>query len=289
MQWAASKNRETCFGCSLIKKLRVEFLTRFYKICCTKIVYTWWQSVATDGGWEQNTLTRHIFSCLHACLTVSHVTLAQGVVRVIPSMCHAPVCLISLRLSTLYSSQSLSSSTSSSWSSTSPSMWVGSERLPMCASANEESDSLVNNAPLTRGKSPSGRMFRLFCKDYFKGHQFILWKMASSRMLVLQVREWMQIWVKSALMRIARLKNRQAKGLKKMVTKCSDYAEKYTTIGLRISGYGAAEVFIDFAEELKHTETNPMCSIHKRRRTSCWHSRPKSIAWNVLPRWSSSA
>ena len=36
---------------------------------------------------EQNTLTRHIFSCLHACLTVSHVTLAQSVVRVIPSMC----------------------------------------------------------------------------------------------------------------------------------------------------------------------------------------------------------
>ena len=29
---------------------------------------------------------------------------------------------------------------------------------------------------------------------------------------------------------------------------------KYTTTGLRISGYGAAEVFIDFAEELKHTE-----------------------------------
>ena len=27
--------------------------------------------------------------------------------------------------------------------------------------------------------------------------------------------------------------------------------------------------FIDFAEELKHTETNPMCSIHKSRRTSC--------------------
>ena len=32
---------------------------------------------------------------------------------------------------------------------------------------------------------------------------------------------------------------------------------------------GAAEVFIDFAEELKHTETNPMCSIHKSRRKSC--------------------
>ena len=44
---------------------------------------------------------------------------------------------------------------------------------------------------------------------------------------------------------------------------------KYTTIGLRISGYGAAEVFIDFAEKLKHTDTNPMCKIHK----SCCTSR----------------
>ena len=70
----------------------------------------------------------------------------------------------------------------------------------------------------------------------------------------------MQIWRKVLLMRIARLKNSPAKGLKRMVTKVqSGHAEKYTTIGLRISGYGAAEVFIDVAEELKHTETNPMC------------------------------
>ena len=40
------------------------------------------------------------------------------------------------------------------------------------------------------------------------------------------------------------------------------YSSKYTTIGLCISGYGAAEIFIDLAEELKHTEVNPMCSIH---------------------------
>ena len=63
-------------------------------------------------------------------------------------------------------------------------------------------------------------------------------------------------------MRIDRLKNILAKGLKKQRQKCSGFVEKYTTIGLRISGYGAAEVFIDFAEELKHTEANPMCSIH---------------------------
>ena len=137
------------------------------------------------------------------------------------------------------------------------------------SSSTRQNERNASRSTSPRGKSPSRRMFRLFCKDYFKGHQFILWKMASSRMLVLQVREWMQIWVKSALTRIARLKNRQAKGLKKWWQKCSDYAEKYTTIGLRISGYGAAEVFIDFAEELQHTETNPMCLIHKRRRTSC--------------------
>ena len=47
-----------------------------------------------------------------------------------------------------------------------------------------------------------------------------------------------------------------------MMTKVQWYVENYTTIRLRISRYGAAEVFIDFAEELKHTETNPMCSIH---------------------------
>ena len=38
---------------------------------------------------------------------------------------------------------------------------------------------------------------------------------------------------------------------------------KYTTLGLRIPGYGAAEVVIDFTEELRHTETDPMCKIHE--------------------------
>ena len=55
------------------------------------------------------------------------------------------------------------------------------------------------------------------------------------------------------------------------------YSSKYTTIWLRIPGNGAAEVFIDFTEELKHTETNPMCKIHEGRCTSRKHSRPKSF------------
>ena len=68
---------------------------------------------------------------------------------------------------------------------------------------------------------------------------------------------------KSALMRIARLMNSLAKGLKKNGDKSAvAILKNYMTSGLRISRYGAAEVFIDLAEELKHTETNPMCSIH---------------------------
>ena len=63
---------------------------------------------------------------------------------------------------------------------------------------------------------------------------------------------------KSALMRIARLMNSPARILKRM----GNVEKNYTTIGLRISRYGAAEVLIDFAEELEHTEANPMCSIH---------------------------
>ena len=52
---------------------------------------------------------------------------------------------------------------------------------------------------------------------------------------------------------------------------------------MRISRYGAAEVFIDFAEEFKHTEANTLCKIHESRCTSRVHSRPKSFARNDLP------
>ena len=44
-----------------------------------QIVYRWWQSAATDGWCEQNTLTRLIFSCFTAHISMWHVTLAQDV------------------------------------------------------------------------------------------------------------------------------------------------------------------------------------------------------------------
>ena len=68
---------------------------------------------------------------------------------------------------------------------------------------------------------------------------------------------------KSALMRIDVLTNSLSQGPKRMVTKVQRHIEEYTTIGLRNSRNGAAEVFIDFAEELKHTEGNPIFRFTK--------------------------
>ena len=88
-------------------------------ICCSRIVYSWWQSAATDGGVEQYTSHVTFFSCLCALIMMSHTTLAEVFVRVISSMCHAPECLISLRPSLRTLHLSLPSSTSSSWTLTS--------------------------------------------------------------------------------------------------------------------------------------------------------------------------
>ena len=142
VEWAASKNRETWFGRLLIMILL---------LCCTQIVYGWYQSAATDGVCEQNTLARLIFSCVTSLISMSHVTLAQDVCphHVIRASC-AVFVLTSLRLSTLHSSSSLSSSFFFSWSSSSSSMWVGSEREVPCALPRMRSwVTLADNTPPT--------------------------------------------------------------------------------------------------------------------------------------------
>ena len=90
---------------------------------------------------------------------------------------------------------------------------------------------------------------------------------------------------KSVLLRIARLMNSLAKGLKKNGEKSAVAMLKITRqLGVAYFKIWSRRSFIDFAEELKDTETNPMCKIHKSRVTSRWHSRPKSIAWTDVPR-----
>ena len=102
---------------------------------------------------EQNTFTRHICSHLHALISMSHVTLAQGsslVVRALHLMCHLHVvCCLILYDSPFCFPLSLSSSFSFSCSSSSSSMWVGSMRSPMRTSANEELGTVAENNPLT--------------------------------------------------------------------------------------------------------------------------------------------
>ena len=86
---------------------------------------------------------------------MSHVTLAQGVVRVMSSMFHVVLRFDST--STLHSAPFTVSLIfyfillifPKSSSSSSSSVWVGSERSTRCASVNEEPDSFVNNVPLT--------------------------------------------------------------------------------------------------------------------------------------------
>ena len=81
-------------------------------------------------------------------------------------------------------------------------------------------------------------------------------------MLVPQVRNWMQIWEQVLFCTPPGWRTAQQKVSKEWRQQCSGYAEKYTTIGLRMSRYGAAQVLIDFSEELKHTGANPLCPIH---------------------------
>ena len=80
---------------------------------------------------------------------------------------------------------------------------------------------------------------------------------------------------KSALMRTARLMNSLRKrsqkngdksavamlkkGDKKLARGSSQCRSNARQLGCEFHDMDAAEVFIDFAEELKHTETNPTC------------------------------
>ena len=126
-------------------------------------------------SFEQNTLTRHIFSCfLCTHHSIAHDIGSRSVAHVIPShpCLMRIVCLLD---TTLHSSPSLSSSTSFFWSSTSSSssMWVGSERSTLYTLANEEPDTLVDNAPLT-GYEQKGLRRLIILRDHWNFHPGVL-------------------------------------------------------------------------------------------------------------------
>ena len=108
-----------------------------------------------------------------------------------------------------------------------------------------------------------GRMSRLPCKDYLKGTcttpfcekwhpPECLFYMSENRCR----------FRKNCSYAHRQFDEQPSKSSKKNGDKSAVAMLKITRqSGLRISRCGAAEVFIDFAEELKHSETNPMCSI----------------------------
>ena len=124
----------------------------------------------------------------------------------------------------------------------------------------------VKNASRTRSptnRNPSGRMARLPCKDHLKGTRTnpLCEKWHPPECLFYKTENGCRFGEKCSYAH-RQVDEQPSKRLKKeWWQKCSGYVENYTTIGLRISRCGAAEVFIYFSEELKHTETNPMCSI----------------------------
>ena len=93
---------------------------------------------------------------------------------------------------------------------------------PSPRSSTQQNERKASRTRSPRGRRPSGKMVRLPCKDYLKGTciNSTLWKMAPSRMFVLQIQRVVADLGKSARMHIVRLMNNSlAKGPKRMVTK----------------------------------------------------------------------
>ena len=157
---------------------------------------------------------------------------------------------------------------------------------PSPSSSTRQNERNASRTRSPRGKSPSGRMFRLPCKDFLKGTctnsfcekwhppECLFYKSENGcrfgekcSYAHRQVEEQpskrsKKNGDKSA---VAMLNEQHQRTGRRVLDTCSSSTRQ---LGYVFHEYGAAEVFIDFAEELKHTETNPMCSIHKSRRTS---------------------
>ena len=133
-----------------------------------------------------------------------------------------------------------------------------------------------------RGRSPSGRMSRWPCKDYLKGTctNSFCEKWHPPECLFYKTKSGCRFWEKCSQAH-RQVDEQPSKRSKKNGDKSAVAMLKSTpTIGLFIPGYGAAEVFIDFTEELRHTETIRCVKFTK----TVENSRPKSIAWIDLPR-----
>ena len=176
---------------------------------------------------------------------------------------------------------------------------------PSPRSSTQQNEGNASRTKSPRGKSPSGRMFRLLCKDYLKGtctNSFCeKWHPPECKS-----ESGCRFGEKCSYAH-RQVEEQPSKRSQKMVTKmqwpCWKGMSSLNTGRPVLDAYPLSTrqlgcVFHDVEPPKSSSILRKSSNIRKpirfvkftkARRTSRWHSRPKSIAWNDFPRWSSSA
>ena len=152
----------------------------------------------------------------------------------------------------------------------------------------------VKNASRTRsprGRSPSWKMARLPCKDYLEGTCTtpLCGKWHPPECLFYKSESGCRFGEKCSYAHRQVDEQPSERSRKNGDKSAVAMLKSARQVGLRMSRYGAPEVHNDSTEELRHTETDPTCSIHKSGHASRKHSRPKSFTRIDLPRSLSAA
>ena len=141
---------------------------------------------------------------------------------------------------------------------------------PSPSSFMQQNERNASRTRSPRGRSPSGRMSRWPCKDYLKGtctNSF--WeKWHLPECLFYKSENGCRFGEKCSYAH-RQVDEQPSKRSKQNGDKSAVAMLKNTRqLGCGFQDMEPAEVFIDFTEELRHTETDPMCQIHKSRCTS---------------------
>ena len=120
---------------------------------------------------------------------------------------------------------------------------------PSPRSSTQQSVRHASRTKSPRSRSTSGKMARLPCKDYLKGTCTTPFceKWHPPECLFYKSESGCRVGERCSYAHRQVDEQPSKRSKKEWWQKCSGHVENYTTIGLRISRYGAAEIFIDFA------------------------------------------
>ena len=146
-------------------------------------------------------------------------------------------------------------------------MWISVQNRhspnPSQRSCTQQSVKNASRTRSPRGRSPSGRMSRLPCKDCPKGTCTtpLCEKWHPPECLFYKSEKGCRFGEKCSYAH-RQIDEHPSKRTRKNGYKNAVAMLKITRQLGCVCQDMAAEAYNDFAEELKHTETNPMCSIH---------------------------